>query len=266
MKYKLNVRKSPLDKRDWKASAIYPKIVLPEVVDYRDEQLPIRDQGNQGSCAAMAGAAMKEWQERIDVALDEYMSPQFIYNNREDTSEEGMYMRDLMGVLRERGDSLESFCKYGSKTVSKAAYENALNFIIKNYASVDAIEELKTALYTNGPCIIAVPVYNYSTRMWKQMSGDYFLGGHAMCLVGYNTDGFIIRNSWGRGWGDGGYCIFPYEDWGLQWETWTTIDEHSSDPPEPEPKKNKFWEFIKKYWWICLFGIGLITIFALIIT
>jgi C1A family cysteine protease len=32
-------------------------------------------------------------------------------------------------------------------------------------------------------------------------------GGHAVCVVGYRADGrFIIRNSWGRGWGDGGFA------------------------------------------------------------
>lgn len=30
-------------------------------------------------------------------------------------------------------------------------------------------------------------------------------GGHAVSLVGYTTDGFIVRNSWGTDWGDGGF-------------------------------------------------------------
>jgi C1A family cysteine protease len=32
-------------------------------------------------------------------------------------------------------------------------------------------------------------------------------GGHAICIVGYRKDGrFIIRNSWGTGWGDNGFA------------------------------------------------------------
>ena len=31
-------------------------------------------------------------------------------------------------------------------------------------------------------------------------------GGHAVALVGYTSTGFIVRNSWGTGWGDKGYA------------------------------------------------------------
>jgi len=30
-------------------------------------------------------------------------------------------------------------------------------------------------------------------------------GGHAVALVGYTADRFIVRNSWGTGWGDKGF-------------------------------------------------------------
>lgn len=37
-------------------------------------------------------------------------------------------------------------------------------------------------------------------------------GGHAIALVGYTPQGFIIQNSWGPGWGAGGFALLPYED------------------------------------------------------
>jgi hypothetical protein len=39
------------------------------------------------------------------------------------------------------------------------------------------------------------------------------VGGHAYCLVGYNEVGFLVQNSWGTGWGGGGFATLPYEDW-----------------------------------------------------
>ncbi|MES2894064.1 MAG: C1 family peptidase [Bacteroidota bacterium] len=44
-------------------------------------------------------------------------------------------------------------------------------------------------------------------------------GGHAIAIVGYTREGFIIQNSWGTDWGYKGFAVLPYEDWML----------HSSD-------------------------------------
>ena len=37
--------------------------------------------------------------------------------------------------------------------------------------------------------------------------------GHAFAIVGYNEIGFIVQNSWGSAWGDGGFAVLAYEDW-----------------------------------------------------
>ena len=44
-------------------------------------------------------------------------------------------------------------------------------------------------------------------------SGAQGRGGHAFAIVGYNRIGFVVQNSWGRRWGDGGFAILTYEDW-----------------------------------------------------
>lgn len=38
---------------------------------------------------------------------------------------------------------------------------------------------------------------------------DY--GGHAVTVVGYNPDGFIIKNSWSRDWGMQGYAVVSFD-------------------------------------------------------
>jgi hypothetical protein len=42
---------------------------------------------------------------------------------------------------------------------------------------------------------------------------DDITGGHAFAIVGYNARGFIVQNSWGKGWGTNGFAIWLYEDW-----------------------------------------------------
>ena len=40
-------------------------------------------------------------------------------------------------------------------------------------------------------------------------------GGHAFAVVGYNSDGFLVQNSWGSKWGMNGFALMTYEDWVL---------------------------------------------------
>jgi C1A family cysteine protease len=39
------------------------------------------------------------------------------------------------------------------------------------------------------------------------------VGGHAMLVVGYHRlkEYLIVKNSWGSGWGHGGYAYFHYD-------------------------------------------------------
>lgn len=43
--------------------------------------------------------------------------------------------------------------------------------------------------------------------------GEDMVGGHCVALVGYDDErkAFLVRNSWGTGWGLNGYFWMPYE-------------------------------------------------------
>lgn len=220
------------DIRDWNAANIYSKTTLADILDLRSSLPPIRNQGTQGTCAAQSAACMKEWQEKKDYNFGGYMSPQFIYNNRYNQNSEGMFGRDVMRILSEIGSVKEAAYNYGKiesvSDIESVYYVKAKLHKIESYARIYAMETLKKALKINGPCYISFPVYNYTNKMWlKENETSEIQGGHAMAVVGYNSDGFIIRNTWGKNWGDEGYCTYSYSEWGAHWEIWTTIDENS---------------------------------------
>jgi C1A family cysteine protease len=55
---------------------------------------------------------------------------------------------------------------------------------------------------------------------------EQLLGGHCVVAVGYDDaqQRFIVRNSWGEGWGKNGYCTMPYAyltDTDLSSDFWT---------------------------------------------
>jgi len=71
--------------------------------------------------------------------------------------------------------------------------------------------------------------------------GAVAYGGHAVLVVGYATgegEGsgrFIVRNSWGDGWGDGGYGYLPFDyvtDYGIA--AWELGDPVAVPPPPGE--------------------------------
>ncbi len=224
------------DERDFLVGAIYTTpVVLPATLDYRPELPSIRNQGPQGSCSTQTASAMKEWQELQDVNFNKHMSPQFIYNQRANEGY-GMTPRDTMQIMQKIGCVPEADYPYGSiYEISKELKEIAEKYKILGYAKIHTLEDLKKSLVANGPCYIAFPVYSFDLEFWlDDPLTDTYYGGHAVTVVGYTKDSFIIRNSWGDDWGDNGYTYYKFKDWGVHWEAWTTLDADSNPvPPEP---------------------------------
>lgn len=241
-KYSDNTMPSPDDTRDWVVESIYkPGISVPNFVDHSKHLQPIRDQGNQGSCAAQTAACIKEWQEYYDIGYNNYMSPQFIYNNRVNQDSDGMFGRDVMRILSKIGCCFEITYPYNliesPSDMDMSPIIQANKYKIKAYAQIKTIDGLKKALHLNGPCYISFPIFNHSPTMWKPNDGEKRIGGHAMTVVGYDNNCFKIRNSWGKFWGDEGYCYYSYSDWGSHWEIWTTIDDKSYIQPPEKPEQ-----------------------------
>jgi hypothetical protein len=131
-----------------------------------------------------------------------------IYKSRTNKDDNGMTFKDAFKFLRHNCVELKNGC------------ENT----IERYAKIGSELQLKQALVMNGPCVGGLPVYDqYKISFWKKEDGNSFQGGHAIAIVGYNEKGFIIRNSWGKSYGDEGYSIIPYDEFDSFTELWTII-------------------------------------------
>ena len=181
---------------------------IPETYSYKKYLPSVINQGNRPICVPCSISAYINWDENLEKGVtktDNKVNLNEIYKNRTNDSDDGMSFKDALHFLRHTGVDT-----------------NGGVYKIKRYAKVGACIILKQALIMNGPCIGGLPVYD-STRdnFWDKYSGDKFQGGHAISIVGYNKEGFIIRNSWGDVFGDDGYTILPYEDFDKFTEIWT---------------------------------------------
>lgn len=233
---------SSFDARDLVVEGItHPELQVPTVVDYRPEMPPVWDQGVDGPCSSYTAAAIKSWQELKDYGLNKNLSRYFLYNIRPNKPTKGMTPRMTMQLLRAYGipthDSYRRFGRKGLAKLPKWLLTEAQNHRIAGYARVMTIEGLQKSLYKNGPAYAAMPVFNDSDRFWHAPHGQKMLGGHAVAIVGYNSEGFIIRNSWGQSWADKGHTVYPYSDWGAHFEIWTIIDEKSGELLPAPPKE-----------------------------
>jgi C1A family cysteine protease len=219
------------DQRDLLYSTVRPApIALPPHMDLRPICSSIEDQGNLGSCTGNALAGAIEFLERKDNVRFVDVSRLFIYYNEraiEGTikSDAGAMIRDGIKTLKNQGVCSEKSWPY---IISKFAvkptapcYKEALKRQIASYHRILTLDEMRACLADGFPFIFGFTVYESFESPEVTKTGiaqmpqpdERSLGGHAVLAVGYDDTQkrFIVRNSWGTGWGQKGYFTIPYE-------------------------------------------------------
>lgn len=222
---------------------------LPSSVDLRKWCSPIEDQRNLGSCTAHAGAGIIEYYERKAYGRHIEASRLFLYkvtrNLMKMKGDTGSFLRTTMGAMVLFGVPPEEYWPY---TDDEAAFDReppafcyafAQNFQAIKYFRHDpagikpeeVLKKIKTYLSQGHPAMFGFTVYNSIEQAEKTgripfpSPKEKIEGGHAIMTVGYDdkmkiknnfgkteTSGaLLIRNSWGKVWGEQGYGWLPYE-------------------------------------------------------
>jgi len=214
-----------------------PKAGLKKSEDLTRWCSPIEDQEDIGSCTANAGVALIEYYQRR--AFEEHLdaSRLFLYKVTRSllhwTGDTGAWLRTTMKAMVLFGIPPEEFYPYDvSKFEDEPnafCYAFAQNYqSIKYYrldratvSSTQLLGRVKNFLAAGLPSMFGFTVYNFGNDMGEfEFPGlrDASQGGHAVVAVGYDDNRKIgkekgalkIRNSWGTGWGEGGYGWLPY--------------------------------------------------------
>lgn len=226
------------------------KASLPASVDLKQWCSPMENQGSLGSCTAQAGVGILEYFERKAFGKHIDASKLFLYkvtrNMLRWTGDTGAYLRTTMGALVLFGTPPEEYLPYiiadFDKEPSAFCYSYAQNYQAISYYRLDPLAtpkdvlltRIKTNLAGSLPSMFGFTVYSsYSQAATTGKipyptagAGEKMVGGHAVIAIGYDdnmkirntnpgsvetTGALLIRNSWGTGWGSGGYGWLPYE-------------------------------------------------------
>ena len=219
------------DRRDLLYRAPRPRrLRLPPSVDLRRFCPPVENQGSLGSCTANALAGNIEFLDEKDGSGYTDVSRLFIYYNERVIEhsvsfDAGAMLRDGIKSLSKQGVCSEATWPYDvQKFAVKPAppcYREARQHVIQSYFRILTIGDMLTCLSDGFPFVFGFAVYEgfegrqvAETGVVSMPSKDERqLGGHAVLAVGFDQSSrrFIVRNSWGTGWGMSGYFTMPFE-------------------------------------------------------
>ncbi len=233
----LNCLLSSQTERDWPMAAarhadmLAAPAALPTTKDLRAKWWAINNQNSTGSCVGWATAdSVIRWHmvKARRLAKDQLLSPRFVWMASKETDQwrtppttfieaAGTSLKAALDVARKYGSVRDSVLPFDSGKLypgdELAFYALAAQRKIASYFNLGQnLDDWRFWLATQGPILTRLGV----EQTWDNASAtqgkldiyrpDTVRGGHAVALVGYTRERFIVRNSWGTAWGDKGYA------------------------------------------------------------
>jgi hypothetical protein len=204
---------------------------LPDAFNWCDSGgcTPVKNQGSCGSCWAFGTVGPLECNIKIRDGVTVDLAEQWLVSCNSDgwSCGGGWWAHDYHEWKTDycggTGAVLEADFPYVASDVPcNCPYPH--EYLIDDWAFIGSeygippVDNIKQAIMDHGPVSVAV----YANSAMQAYTGGIFNGcgsgsiNHAVVLVGWDdnqgTNGvWIMRNSWGSGWGEGGYMRIPYD-------------------------------------------------------
>lgn len=225
----LNARKDTPDIRD----RMYEPALVPlkPVIDKRGSVPMILDQGDEGACTGFGLAAVINLLNAEKDNKGFQSSPRMLYEMAKMHDEwpgedyTGSSCRGAIRGWKNMGVCSEVAWPYdpdrpGNISIKRAS--DARSTALGAYYRLRAeLNDYHAALNEVGAIYVSADVhsgwFNPKAKRKSELAmikpNTNVSGGHAFAIVGYNSEGFIVQNSWGMGWGSDGFALWLYEDW-----------------------------------------------------
>ena len=230
---------------DWREGARFTtfneKYELPEAFDWRDYDgcTPIRDQGGCGSCWAFSTVGALECNIRIVHGASVDLAEQWLVSCNQETEppvvlEDGEWGCNGGWFAHDYHSGVKTDACGGSGAVIESDFPYMQDdlpcdcpyphhYFIDDWAYVGPefdlpeVNAIKQAIVTYGPVSAAVYVdlafHQYTDGVFNLSQNETV--NHGIVLVGWDdklgaSGAWILRNSWGDGWGMDGYMYIEY--------------------------------------------------------
>lgn len=221
---------SPANARD--AGILASALPVPPSKDLRESWWKVGDQKVTGSCVGWAAAdGVLRWHfVRLGrVAKNERLSVRFTWMAAKETDEfvgrpstfiemDGTSLKAALDVARKYGAVCETVLPFEAASLccdldASSFYALASQLKISSYFNLGKdFHAWREWLAFKGPILARLEVddtWQEAARTQGRLAvhQNASHGGHAVAIVGYTPETFIVRNSWGLTWGD---CGFAY--------------------------------------------------------
>ncbi len=229
----VDIPKSVLAAMAAPATAAAPAPAFAPAVDWRNKNgnhvSPVKDQGGCGSCVSFGCAGLIESMAHIELGnwldLSEADS-HFCSNHGANCG--GWWPESCLDQVIARGICDEACFPYASAFPNNdiwsgppqchlAPDRDQRAVKIGSRAALTDATSMKNHLSNVGPLAGCFTVYDdffsYESGVYHHVSGAE-AGGHCVLVIGYSEaeQCWICKNSWGSGWGDGGFFRIAYSD------------------------------------------------------
>ena len=226
----LNLNFDALAMANFEPTTVESVDAAPTSYDWRNlgRVSPIKDQASCGSCWAFATVANLEGLYYANKGVMKTFSEQMLVDcDTPDSGCDGGLMQYAFNWLKRNGGIMfdSDYPYVGVDQTCKSDKTKYADFKVTGYKKLGSTwstwscvdeDEVKEFLYETGPLAVALNadfLSSYTGGIIDYTSSKCPYSGinHAVTLVGYGTDGsssldyWIVKNSWGKDWGESGY-------------------------------------------------------------
>jgi len=192
----------------------------PESIDWREKGAvtEVKNQGGCGSCWAFSATETMESAYQVATGKLLVLAPQTYVNCVKNPNScggtggcEGATMELAFNMTAQTGIALETDLPYQGRDQTCSPYKAAVKCTgyVKNPVNDAKAFETAVAKMPQAITVAAGAWQLYGGGIFHGCSGGLFGGDntldHGVQAVGYTKDYWIVRNSWGKGWGEKGF-------------------------------------------------------------